>query len=180
MDMKTTAAILALHLLVIGGSALAERPAQTPAAEQGAQPGGTLPKGEQERAQAAFKNGRYREAAVRYERLHHRQPKNLEIRLQLAKSYQLRGQLDQAEAHAKAILTHKPNHLGALLLMGQLSARHERWQAAHDYYERAAKADASDATAQLGLGNALTHLGDEEGASAAFARYQTLTNTNER
>lgn len=97
-------------------------------------------------------------------------------RAQLAEGADSESRVEAAQQHANAILQDHPNDIEALLLAGQTSLLRNDAASAARYYRAATNVAANNATAFLGLGDALTRLGDESGATAAFARYRVLMN----
>lgn len=95
-------------------------------------------------------------------------------RSELAEGAEMPSRVEAAQQHAFAVLEESPNDIEALLLAGQTSLLKNDARSATRYYRAATLADGSNATAFLGLGDALTRIGDEAGASAAFARYRAL------
>lgn len=95
-------------------------------------------------------------------------------RSQLAEGAEIPSRVEAAQRHAVAVLEQSPNDMEALLLAGQSSLLKNDARSAVRYYRAATLADANYATAFLGLGDALTRLGDEPGATAAFTRYRAL------
>lgn len=95
-------------------------------------------------------------------------------RSQLAEGAEIPGRVEAAEQHALAVLQESPKDIEALMLAGQTSLLKNDARSAVRYYRAATLADANHATAFLGLGDALTRLGDEPGATAAFTRYRAL------
>ena len=126
-------------------------------------------------AEQAYAKGQFRQAAIGYARALKDQPTNLEIKTKLAASYHYQGQLPQAEGLLNEVLEVDKNNMPALLELGQIRSQQQNWEAAQALYQRAIDAAPDNATAYLGLGNALMQLGDESSADAAFASYQTLT-----
>ena len=126
-------------------------------------------------AEQAYTKGQFRPAAVGYARVLKDQPNNLEIKTKLAASYHYQEQLEPAERLLNEVLAVDKNYLPALLELGQIRSQQQNWKAARDLYQRAIDAEPDNASAHLGLGNALTQLGDESGADVAFATYKTLT-----
>jgi predicted Zn-dependent protease len=99
--------------------------------------------------------------------------------LQAAKAHLLEGagtpsHVNAAQQHAMAVLAEHPNDVDALLLAGQTSILKGDAATAARYYQAATAADGNNANAFLGVGDALSRLGDEPGATAAFARYRSL------
>jgi len=130
------------------------------------------------KARAAFENGQYREAVTQYQRLLHDEPGNVTYRVRLAGSYEISGQPKQAEAHAGEVLKQDSRNVDALLMMGRLSGRRQDWATAKSYYEKAVQADRQEPTAFLGLGQALSELGDDAAADVAFEEYRRLVDGN--
>jgi Flp pilus assembly protein TadD len=95
-------------------------------------------------------------------------------RAQLAAGADKSSHVEAAQQHALAVLAEFPADIDALLLAGQTSLLKGDAMAAARYYRSATASQSSNATAFLGLGDALTRLGDEPGASAAFARFRAL------
>jgi predicted Zn-dependent protease len=117
--------------------------------------------------------------AVKAERILARQPNNRAARVKAAKERLAQGadnieNVDAAQGHALAVLADHPNDVESLVLAGQTSLLKNDASTAARYYRAATLAAPNNATAFLGLGNALTQMGDETGASAAFANYRSL------
>lgn len=117
--------------------------------------------------------------STRAERVLERKPGDRGARIQAARAYLDEGaddgsRVDEAKEHVLAVLAEHPNDMEALLLAGQTSLlKSDPWSAAR-YYRAATLVNASNATAFLGLGDALTRIGDDASATAAFARYREL------
>ena len=126
-------------------------------------------------AEQAYAKGQYSQAAIGYARVLQDQPHNLEVKTKLAASYHYQGQLEPAERLLNEVLDVDKNNMPALLELGQIRSQQQNWEAVQALYQRAIDAAPDNATAYLGLGNALMQLGDESSADAAFAAYQTLT-----
>jgi hypothetical protein len=117
--------------------------------------------------------------SVRAERVLAKNPQDRAARLraaraQLAEGAEVPSRIEAARHHALAVLAESPNDIEALLLAGQTSLLEKDADAAARYYRAATLADVNNATAFLGLGDALSRLGDDTGATAAFARYRAL------
>lgn len=117
--------------------------------------------------------------SVRAERALVKKPRDRQARLQAARARLAEGadnasNVEAARNHATQVLADNPNDLEALLLAGQTSILKNDLAAAANYYRQATLANANSAPAFLGLGDVLTRLGDEPGATAAFARYRSL------
>jgi len=132
------------------------------------------------KASKAFKNGQYREAVVHFQRILRDEPANAYYRIKLAKSYELRGQLDQAEIQTERVLSTDSNNTSALKLMGTIRARQGDWPASKLYFENAIKIHSNDEDAYAGLSAALIGLGDYEGAEQATGEYQRVVNNKKR
>jgi Flp pilus assembly protein TadD len=119
--------------------------------------------------------------SVNAERALERKPNDRATHLRAARAYMAEGgdkesNVVAAQGHVVAVLAQSPNDIDALLLAGQTSLLRNDAGSAARYYRAATTAGANNATAFLGLGDALTRLGDEAGANAAFARYRALMN----
>lgn len=117
--------------------------------------------------------------SIKAERALVKKPNDKAIHLKAARAHLAEGadnqsRVEAAQQHAVAVLQDHPNDIDALLLAGQTSLLEKDATSAARYYRAATSADANNATAFLGLGDALTRLGDEPGATAAFARYRVL------
>lgn len=117
--------------------------------------------------------------AAKAERKVMRRPSDRKTRIEAAKARLTEGadqqaNVDAAQAHVLAVLAENPNDVESLLLAGQTSVLKNDFQAAARYYRAATLVAPDNASAFIGLGGALTRLGDEAGASAAFARYRAL------
>ena len=95
-------------------------------------------------------------------------------RAQLAEGADVPSRVEAANQHALAALNDAPNDVEALMLAGQTSLLKNDARGAVRYYRAATLVDAQNATAFLGLGDALTRIGDEAGANDAFGRYRAL------
>jgi len=95
-------------------------------------------------------------------------------RAQLAAGADKNSNVESAQQHALAVLADAPTDIDALLLAGQTSLLKGDTTAAARYYRAATLSHSDNATAFLGLGDALTKLGDEAAATAAFARFRAL------
>jgi Flp pilus assembly protein TadD len=95
-------------------------------------------------------------------------------RAQLAEGADVPSRVEAAQQHALAVLNESPNDVEALVLAGQTSLLKNDMRSAARYYRAATLVDANNATAFLGLGDALTRMGDEAGANEAFGRYRAL------
>jgi hypothetical protein len=95
-------------------------------------------------------------------------------RAELAEGADVPSRVEAAHQHALAVLNESPNDVEALLIAGQTSLLKDDARSAARYYRAATLLDGQSTTAFLGLGDALTRIGDETGATDAFARYRAL------
>lgn len=117
--------------------------------------------------------------SVKAERELARSPGNRDVQLEVAKAHLTEGanipsRVQAAYTHAVAVLEDDPANVEALLLAGQTSLLKGDAAGAARYYRAATQADSGNVSAFLGLGDALARLGDERGATAAFAKYREL------
>lgn len=117
--------------------------------------------------------------SVRAERTLMDKPNDRAAHLQAARAYLAEGaeiasKVDAARAHALAILEDSPNDIEARLIAGQASLLKGEIAVAVRHYQAATLADPKNASAMLGLGDALSRLGDEAGSTQAFAKYREL------
>jgi Flp pilus assembly protein TadD len=117
--------------------------------------------------------------SMRAERTLARKPKDRTAHLQAARAHLAEGaeigsKVEAAQAHALAVLEDSPNDIEARLIAGQTSLLRGEIAAAVRHYQAAALADPKNASAVLGLGDALSRLGDEAGSTQAFAKYREL------
>lgn len=117
--------------------------------------------------------------AIKAERRLLRKPDDRKMRIEAAKAHLAKGadqptNVDAAHTHALAVLAENPQDVESLLLAGQTSLLKNDLPGAVRYYRAATLAAPDNATAFLGLGDALTRLRDEPGANAAFERYRAL------
>lgn len=155
--MKLRAVTIFIYILVIIVSAHADVAADT-----------------LEQADAFYKQGQFAKATVAYQRLLRGDTQNTYLRLQLGKSYYVRGLLDHAQRQVDEILLIDTTNIGALLLKGRLYARQKDWVAARDTFQKTVELDGNNGLAYLGLGNALNNLGSQVEADAAFKRFKEL------
>lgn len=92
----------------------------------------------------------------------------------LADDAEIASKVEAAQAHALAVLEDSPNDIEARLIAGQTSLLKGEIAVAVRHYQAATLADPKNASAMLGLGDALSRLGDEAGSTQAFAKYREL------
>ena len=129
--------------------------------------------------EAAEVLGSHLPESTKAERTLARKPNDRSARIEAAKAHLAEGadnsaHVDAAQKHAAAVLAERPTDVEALVIAGQTSLLENDLAGAARYYRAATLADPNNATAYLGLGDALTRLGDEPGATAAFGRYRAL------
>lgn len=127
-----------------------------------------------ERGRTAYTQGRHKQAAVEYQRALRSNPHSADAKLGLAQSYEILGKLQDASRYAGEVLQANPNDGQALLLLGRIRTREENWSSARDAFRAAVQADPRNPSAHLGLGNALSRLGDAAGAEAEFDTFRRL------
>ena len=93
---------------------------------------------------------------------------NLQQQFESALSHHLAGRLAEAEALYRQVLAQEPDHAGALHLLGVLSARLRKFDAAVDLIRRAIRLRPDSAEEHYNLANALRHLGRLDEAIAAY------------
>ena len=129
-----------------------------------------------QKAAAAKAAGDYSRLISVYQRALLDDPSNARIRLDLARSYEAQGRVQEALTTAEGLRDSGSSSADVQLLIGRLQARQQEWRAARDAYQRALGFDRANAAAHLGLGQALQQLGDIEEADRSFDQYQALIN----
>jgi predicted Zn-dependent protease len=144
------------------------------------------PRGAADRSVAGAESESDREAASKSqlnsasaERTLASKPKDRAAHLQAARAHLAEGadnasKVDAAQAHAAAVLQDHPNDIEALLLAGHTSVLKNDAASAARYYRAATLSDPKSSKAFLGLGDALSRMGDETGSTQAFAKYREL------
>lgn len=118
--------------------------------------------------------------SVQAERALARGAGSLEAHLEAARAY-LAESIDTPSKRAKArkhigtVLKRQPNNAEALLIAGQIEMLSADWKQAARYFRRATVMAPNNPAAHLALGDALSRLGDEEGAAAAFAAFRAAS-----
>ena len=95
-------------------------------------------------------------------------------RAHLAEGAEIASKVEAAQTHALAVLEDSPNDIEARLIAGQTSLLKGEIAVAVRHYQAVTLADPKNASAMLGLGDALSRLGDEAGSTQAFAKYREL------
>ncbi len=118
-------------------------------------------------------------ASVKAERELLTKPDDAKLHLEAARAYLAASDAspskrDAAATHVQRALAKNPNDVDALILMGQIELQGNRPAVAALHLQNAARLAPDNPTARLSLGDALTRLGDETGASAAFAEYRRI------
>lgn len=98
------------------------------------------------------------------------EPGHLEAVAALAESEQGLGELDEAERHARRVLSEDPRHATANLVLGMIRMEQGRLAEARDALVQAVEAEPDSPKAQYQLSQAYARLGDDEG----FRRHQVL------
>jgi tetratricopeptide (TPR) repeat protein len=107
-------------------------------------------------------------AATHFEAAATANPHEHRYRLHLGESLARLERFDEAKEIYRKILKTNPEHLGALIGMGQLAERRGKARAADKFFGRAAEAAQDDPQRLLRLGMALQKLGKWEGAERAY------------
>lgn len=118
-------------------------------------------------------------ASVKAERELLKNPDDAKLHLEAARAYLAEAdsspsKRDAAAAHVQRALEKNSSDVDALILMGQIELQRNRPAVAALHLQNAARLAPDNPTAQLSLGDALSHVGDEAGASAAFAEYRRI------
>ncbi len=122
----------------------------------------------------AYTSKQFRQASRQYEHALALAPDDVDLKVKLANSYRLQGQLQTAARFAQSALQSAPYSAKALLASGQVAIRQGNTAAAAASFARAAALDAANPSVHLALGNALMQLGEQAAADDAFAAYQRL------
>ncbi len=117
--------------------------------------------------------------SVRAERALLAKPDDLGLLRDTARAYLAEAEAspskrDAVAQHLERALRQAPNDVVALLLMGQLEIQRDRPAVAILYLQNLVRVAPDNAAAQLALGDALSRVGDENGAARAFAEYRRI------
>lgn len=118
--------------------------------------------------------------SIRNERLLARSPGNHDAHMDAARAYlnsgsSIASKRRAAMAHVDEVLKAYPGDVEALLLGAQIQNLDGRYDIAANYYRSAIAANGNDPRSWLGLGDALSRLGDASGADLAFQKFRELS-----
>jgi predicted Zn-dependent protease len=122
-------------------------------------------------AHTAYQAGDFRSAIVHYERGATAHRSDAET-LALARSYRMLLELDRAKFLAEQVLARAPKNTEALVLVGDIAAAQDDWDAAGKAYAAATASDSPRPEIWLRLGQALQHTGHDQLAEFAFNTYR--------
>jgi cytochrome c-type biogenesis protein CcmH/NrfG len=109
------------------------------------------------------------------------EPENLEVAAALAEAEEAQGDAPAAEARARRVLDKSPAHSGALLVMGMVRLKQERYADARDTLEKSIAANPGSPKAHYQISLAYARLGDDVNAKKHQELYkQRLRETEER
>jgi tetratricopeptide (TPR) repeat protein len=133
----------------------------------------------EQRADSAFNQQKFSDAARLYARLLHGNPGHRDYSIQLATSYQILGKHQKSIELAKVLAEQNPRDKEAWSMLAINYLALGNVQEAHHFYQKLIEFYPDDPGAYLGLGNVLLHLGDNDAASDAFDTYQLLTDQSQ-
>ncbi len=96
-------------------------------------------------------------------------PNDLNLILQLARTYRIAGQSDLAENLAETIITRDTNHRQALILYGSIQIEKTNWQRARSVYQRLVEIDSTNTHFRYQLAQSLNEL-DQKGQALIHLR----------
>jgi tetratricopeptide (TPR) repeat protein len=98
-------------------------------------------------------------------------PLTADEHLVLAYTYQQQGQLQPAAREYKAVLKSQPQHLSALLALGNIAFQNEEWTNAEEYYRRVLATDPHHAGAANNLAMVYLSTGSDLDEAERLARH---------
>jgi protein O-GlcNAc transferase len=109
------------------------------------------------------------------------EPDNLEVAAALAEAEEAQGAVQAAEARAGRVLEKSPAHSSALLVMGMVRLKQERYTEARDTLEKSIAANPGSPKAHYQISLAYARLGDDANAKKHQELYKRrLRETEER
>jgi Flp pilus assembly protein TadD len=131
------------------------------------------------RARAYYSEGAYSEAAVAIEQAVELSPEDPSLRREAARIAVRAGDANRALAHLEAALRSDDEDPALWSDVAELERDRQNYADAYVAYRRAAELDPEDVRAVSGLALIADHLGFEEEARAAYARWNELEQRNE-
>jgi tetratricopeptide (TPR) repeat protein len=109
------------------------------------------------------------------------EPENVEVAAALAEAEEAQGDVSAAEARARRVLETSPAHSGALLVIGMVRLKQERYPEARDMLEKSLAANPGSPKAHYQISLAYARLGDDVNAKKHQELYkQRLRETEDR
>jgi len=118
--------------------------------------------------------GRYDEAAREIEVAVRAHPRDVALRQQAALIQAEAGQLDHAVGHLEAAIELEPSDSASWVELGEIEKRRQNVADAYVAYRRAAELSPDDIRAVSGLALTADHLGFDDEARGAYARWAEL------
>ena len=125
-------------------------------------------------AAAYAEAGRYDEAAREVDLAVRSHPRDPKLRKQAAQIHELAGNPGRAVGHLEAALQLAPSDPEIWITLGDIETQRDNTADAYVAYRRAAELAPREIRAVAGLALAADHLGFEEEAEAAYARWSAL------
>jgi Flp pilus assembly protein TadD len=118
--------------------------------------------------------GRYDEAAREVDIAVRAHPRDVTLRKQAAQIHEHAGNTGRAVGHLESALRLAPSDAQIWIVLGDIETRRDNAADAYVAYRRAAELAPDEIRAVSGLALAADHLGFEEEAEAAYARWAAL------
>jgi cytochrome c-type biogenesis protein CcmH/NrfG len=125
-------------------------------------------------AAAYAEAGRYEEAAREVDIAVRAHPRDVTLRRQAAEIHQEAGNTGKAIGHLESALRVTPSDAQIWIVLGDIETRRDNAADAYVAYRRATELAPNEIRAVSGLALAADHLGFEEEAEAAYARWAVL------
>ena len=123
-----------------------------------------------ERGAAAMKQGDYATAVKQFERASKRIVDSPDLYYNLGKSYQQLDNLDAAQKNYQAALNLKPNDTDAMMCIGEILLKRQKWDEAAAIYEKASLGLPPDASLLTSLAKAAAGAGHTDAARIYLIR----------
>jgi tetratricopeptide (TPR) repeat protein len=125
-------------------------------------------------AAAYAEAGQYEEAAREIDLAVRAPPRDVQLRKQAARIHERAGNMGRAVGHLEAAIQLAPSDPEIWIALGDLETQRDNTADAYVAYRRAAELAPREIRAVAGLALAADHLGFEEEAEAAYARWSAL------